>query len=231
MIVGNGIMAKAFSTYSDDAEIIIFASGVPNSQELRVEAFNRERALLLDTIKNNANKFLVYFSTCSMHDPASANTPYVEHKLAIENLIQERCLKYNIFRVSQVVARATNKTLVKYLYDRICACKKFNVWKNSDRNLIDIDDVYFFVNSVIEQKVNQNQVINVANPMSMSIISIVEMMEDIIGKKAHYQLLDRGDKYKKINLNVMKNVFKDDFSIFNDNYYRTILEKYYGSSR
>lgn len=46
MIVGNGLIAKEFLEYSNSKNILIFASGVSNSKEERVDEFLREENLL-----------------------------------------------------------------------------------------------------------------------------------------------------------------------------------------
>lgn len=75
MIVGNGLIASAFSSYfRDDPNVVVFASGVSNSRECRGEAFQRERQMLMDALR--LEKFMLYFSTCSVNDPELLDTPY-----------------------------------------------------------------------------------------------------------------------------------------------------------
>ena len=71
MILGTGLIANAFLSYSEDKEIILFASGVSNSTEIRMEAFDRERLLLENTCQRAENQLLIYFSTCSVSDKSS----------------------------------------------------------------------------------------------------------------------------------------------------------------
>ena len=84
MVIGNGMIAKRFAAYTGNDQFIIFASGVSNSRTNDTAAYNREAALLLDTIKHNKDKTLVYFSTCSIYDPGEKDSPYVLHKLKME---------------------------------------------------------------------------------------------------------------------------------------------------
>ena len=65
MIVGNGLIAKAFDNFKDD-KVIIFASGVSNSLEQRKQEFDREN-ILSNVINENPEK-IVYFSTCYFND-------------------------------------------------------------------------------------------------------------------------------------------------------------------
>jgi hypothetical protein len=43
MVVGDGMMTEAFSAFRDNAEVVIFASGVSNSLEIDPAAFHREK--------------------------------------------------------------------------------------------------------------------------------------------------------------------------------------------
>ena len=61
MVIGNGLIASAFERYKNNDDIIIFASGVSNSQETSELAFNREINLMKRYL--NLDKKLIYFST------------------------------------------------------------------------------------------------------------------------------------------------------------------------
>ena len=101
MIIGNGLIASAFNPYfSNDERVVVFASGVSNSRETRAEAFLRERQMLLDAMRHE--RFLLYFSTCSVNDPELADAPYVVHKKEMEKLVQST-KDYAIFRVPIIV--------------------------------------------------------------------------------------------------------------------------------
>ncbi|MBU4132588.1 MAG: hypothetical protein KKF12_17365, partial [Proteobacteria bacterium] len=67
MIIGNGQLAKIFKEdgcFFDD--VVIFASGVTNSDCRDDREFNREKELLEKTlVENNAKRF-VYFSSCAL---------------------------------------------------------------------------------------------------------------------------------------------------------------------
>src|SRR3990167_10458215 len=119
MIIGNGMMATKFAKYKNDKNIIIFASGVSNSKETRPSEFAREFDLLKDVVSKDSGKTIVYFSTSSMYDPIEKNSAYVQHKLEMENYIQNNVNKYYIFRISQVIGRAKNNTLINFLINNI----------------------------------------------------------------------------------------------------------------
>ena len=95
------MIARAFApVYSDNQDVVIFASGVSNSSETRQEAFEREKALLSHWARGGHR--LVYFSTCSVADPSQIRKPYVRHKLEMESIV-EGTGSYVIFRLPQIV--------------------------------------------------------------------------------------------------------------------------------
>ena len=103
MIIGSGMLAKAFNIYKADHDLLIFASGVANSQEENRATFQREADLLATAV--NQNLKLVYFSTCSIDDRAVNFSPYVQHKIKMEELIQNECKQFFILRLPQVVGK------------------------------------------------------------------------------------------------------------------------------
>ena len=84
MILGNGLIANVFTSFKNENQFILFASGVSNSKEFRIEEFDREKKLLSNTIKKHPNKTLIYFSTCAFYDKYFSESLYLNHKKDIE---------------------------------------------------------------------------------------------------------------------------------------------------
>lgn len=227
MIKGRGMLAKAFASFNEQENIIIFAQGVSNSQEKDEDNFKRESNILQSVLDENKGKLIVYFGTCSVDDPESKNTPYVEHKLNMEKLIQESGLDYYIFRLPQVVGKATSPTLINFIATQIKAEKEFNVWGNSTRNLIDVDDVCNLVSYIVTNNLDKNSIINVASNRTVAIVTIVMKMESIIGKKASYKVLDKGASYS-IDISSIKPYLNCCDVDFNNDYMDRLLMKYCG---
>jgi UDP-2-acetamido-2,6-beta-L-arabino-hexul-4-ose reductase len=107
MVIGNGSLATVFfDEFNSNDEILIFASGVSDSTENKEENFNREKNLLSETIKNNYEKKIVYFSSIFV---GFKETKYYSHKLEMENLISTTCKNFLIIRLPQVVGEKGNK--------------------------------------------------------------------------------------------------------------------------
>lgn len=225
MVVGSGMLANAFEVYRNNQDVVIYASGVSNSKELDKEVFIREKKLLLDTINNNRNSLIIYFSTCSILDSSVNKSKYVLHKLEMEKIIKEKCNQFYIFRLPQVVGNTNSPTLINFLFSSIINNTKININKNSTRNLIYVDDLFRLIDFIIINKLNINSTINIATPFNTFIIDIVSIIEDILNKKANINLVNFG-KIQDINICEIKDldIFK---SIFKSNYIVKILNQYY----
>lgn len=219
MIVGNGMMAKAFK---DSCQTTIFASGVSNSLETNEKKFQREEEILLNIIDSS---LLIYFSTYSIYDNSVNQTPYVLHKLNMEELIKGNSRNFLIFRLPQVVGKTNSPTLIKTLFDNIKNGKQFELWINSQRNLIDIDDVVKIVEH-IRNCMPKNKIWNIAAPHNVSVFTIVQIIESILNKKANYTVVEKGCPYfiESDNDDKMCNHLCINFD---ESYTRRIIEKYY----
>jgi len=229
MVIGNGMIANRFMAYKNDKDIIIFASGVSNSKDIIEQNFLREFQLLDQTIKDNPDKTLVYFSTCSVQDNDLASAPYVIHKKNIEEFIKQNAASYYLFRVSNLAGISNNPyTLLNYFIFNILRDHPLTVWKNANRNIIGVDDMYSIADYLLHEKKRMNTIINIANPKNYSVPYIITCIEEHLNKKAISNEIDRGDNYK-IDVSVIEPVISKLNIQFNDNYMASLLKKYYHS--
>lgn len=224
MIIGNGMIANAFNFFLNDPSIIIFASGVSNSQEIAQEAFLREKTLLIENLEKYKSQTFIYFSTCSIDDPSMRNNLYVFHKVEMEELVKQHN-HYYIFRLPQVVGWTNSPTLINTLSNKIKNKEPFELWSQSSRNLIDVRDVYRIVSLVIEKQIYHNLIYNIAAPKSHSIIEIVRAIEDILKQKAIYSEINKGASYT-INIEILDKVLSHTDMLFSNKYMQNILKHY-----
>lgn len=229
MIIGKGMMAKAFSHKADNLQQIIFASGVSDSSETRQAEFLREENLLRATMRENPKQKLVYFSTCSIYDSTLHNSPYIHHKLNMERVIRENCADYVIFRLPQVVGVTQSPTLIHYLYQKIYNQQRFDLWGNSKRNLIDVADVVRVVDFILDNQLFSKLIVNLASDKSHSIYEIVMILERLTEKRALYNVVDKGSSYH-IDLSQIKPILKQLNMQFGANYAENVITKYYPRS-
>jgi len=225
-IIGNGMLATAFKTgFKPKAGLLVFASGVSNSQENRPEAFAREAALLSEALK--AQKFTLYFSSCSLEDP-SLSSPYVAHKKAMEALVQSS-RNYAIFRLPQLVGKTENpNTLTNYLYQHINSGTHFEVWRHAQRNLIDVEDAVTIIEYLYSQELSKlkGAITNIASPFSISVKELIPIFEKILNKKADFSLTEAGGSYT-INADLSLESSKKIGISFDEFYIEKLIRKYY----
>ena len=227
MVIGNGMIANRFMDYKKNPNFIIFASGVSRSQEIKKTEFAREEELLLKTITEHPEKTFIYFSTCSIYDFDARNSPYVKHKLAMEQLIQIYAKNFYIFRVSQIVGNSHNETLINFLFNKIKNQEPVKIRVNCTRNLIDVDDLYQIIDYILQNSLLINNVINISNSISLSIREIVSIIENCIGSRGIYDYLNTGSAYPDFDIHPIKDVLAKLNILFNKEYYQKVIMKYY----
>jgi nucleoside-diphosphate-sugar epimerase len=192
MIIGTGLLARSFMPhFAHDPDVIIFASGVSNSLETREQMFLRERNLLGTTLESHPGR-LVYFGSCAVGAAeVGADTPYLIHKRDQERIVlaSNRGL---VLRLPQVIGPNPNpNTLGSFLYSNIMSGKHFTVWRNAERNLIDIGDVAPIATALIGRGA-VGRAISIAAPRSIAMPELVSIFERVIGKTANVSIEDRG---------------------------------------
>ena len=232
MLIGSGLLAKAFAIpFSQRDDVCIYAAGVSNSSCTDVQEFERERQLLSETLaKAKHVGVFVYFGTCSVADPEVQNTPYVRHKLAMEQLVVAHP-HHLIVRLPQVAGKTPNPhTLLNFLYARVSRSEAFNLWSRAKRNIIDIDDVAAIASQIIADDSIRNVTLNIANPINYSMRDIVGAMERAVGKRAIYYDVERGSEYT-IDASAIFPVLKRAGVEFGSDYLDKVMMKYYGLSQ
>lgn len=228
MVVGNGMIARRFSAFAERADVVIFASGVSNSKETRPEPFARERRLVDETLRQTTGSLFVYFSTASVDDPTEQGSPYVTHKLGLERLIADRAIHYLLVRASNVVGGPGNPhTILNFFVDRILHNEPFTIWQHASRNLIDLDDVYRVVTHGIADPATWNQTILVANPHSISPLMLVQAIEAHTGRRAQYELVDKGVPFALPVNGLSDQLRATDSNWQPERYVTHLLRKYY----
>lgn len=222
MIIGKGLIASQF-TDVDREDVIFFASGVSNSSETCVNQFDREKKMIENTIQFNKDKLFIYFSTCSIYDSSKYNSPYVLHKLHMEEIIKEKSLKYLILRVSNAVGKGGNPNLLmNYLHSQIITSNELIVHKNATRNLIDVEDVKHITLKYINDK-RWNRIVNVAYKENYFIQEIISIFETVLHKESKSILENKGEHYS-IDISELNYEFKSKNKIA---YLENLINKYY----
>ncbi|QNP49874.1 NAD(P)-dependent oxidoreductase [Diaphorobacter aerolatus] len=228
MIVGTGLVAKAFGKYANEmGNVCIFASGVANSKCNEENEFARERTLLQDVIESlSADCHLAYFSTCSIYDSTLKDSAYVSHKLNMEALICKRRYSH-VFRLPQLAGYSQNNTtLLNYLNSCIDADSLIKISRNAERNIIDVEDVARAVNHLLDNSSVENLTVNICNLRRERVLEIVSTLERIKGKRAKIELVEGGSFYD-IPIGAVEEIYKEIGLHFSESYLEGVLRKYY----
>ena len=225
MIVGSGLVARAFAQrYAEDDSTIIFASGVSNSNETDPEAFAREGSMITG-YKAEGQKRLVYFGSSNVVN-AKEHSAYFQHKRAMEALVIGSG-RGTVLRLPQVVGRTRNpNTLTNFLRDCILQERQLTLWTRAQRNLIDIDDVAAIATRIIEGGAAPS-VVAIASPWSLPMPRIVDLFEQVLGRRAHRVLMERGEAMA-IDSSLSEQVARDIGVDFGPDYPLRVIQKYYG---
>jgi len=207
MIIGNGQLAKVFQKSQLKENVCIFASGVSNSNCTDEKQFEREKNLLIATIKKNRDKDFVYFSSCALSTNTYPKNDYYRHKANMEAVIHEYSKNYYIFRIPQLFGNLIHhKTLINFIYNSIVSNQEFIVYDEAYRYVIDINDVKKLVKAYLEYSAS-NIVVDIANPFRYKVIDIVNLFEKLLNKTAKYKIVEKKDGYI-LSFYQMKNFIK-----------------------
>jgi hypothetical protein len=229
MVFGSGLIARAFEPYAQAlSDASIYAAGVSNSSCQDAREFERERQRLGAALASvPASSLFLYFSTCSVDDPAARESAYVRHKLAMEALVRQR-ERYLVIRLPQVAGSTPNPhTLLNHLYARIARSERFAIWRGATRNIIDVDDAARIVTDLVVAENASGEIINVANSRSYGILEIVGTMERVVGCKAIFDIIDRGGGCA-IEIDRILPALHRCGIAFPDDYLHRVISKYYG---
>jgi nucleoside-diphosphate-sugar epimerase len=231
MIVGSGLIARAFiqgGAYAFD-DTCFYAAGVSNSGCLDEREFQRERMRLDQAIADcPPDDRFVYFSTCSIEDPAMRNSAYVQHKLRMEDVVRERA-RHLILRLPQVAGKTPNPhTLLNHLHARISRSERFHVWGGAIRNIVDVEDIVKIALDLIAKEDANAETINIANPRSSGMLDIVQAMERVLDARAVFDILDRSSGVAIDVARISASIRRCGIA-FGHAYLDQVVGKYYGA--
>lgn len=223
MVVGTGSLASIFiDEFQNNSEILIFASGVSDSTEKNKNEFDREKTLLLKTIKQNPDKKIIYFSSIFSQ---FKKTEYYLHKSEIEKLIIDNCTNFLIIRLPQILSKNGNKkNIINFFVENILNEKKINLFSKSWRAIIDIEDVFEISKELIFNY--KNKVLDFSHVEIVTPIELYSKIAKTLNKKEFFEIIDFDE-----NIPQIENCEEVDFILKKKNinfekYTDKILKKY-----
>lgn len=222
-VIGNGLLANSFKKVAVSDNCTILAAGVSNSSEKRLSEFNRERSLVNKIIDANSGGRIVYFSTTSIYQ--EAHTPYIDHKLQMEELLIQKLNKVSIFRLPQVVGAVKNTTLVSYFVQKIINQDHLKIQVDAKRSLIGIEDTVRITKQAISNSDTDRMIVNLSTEHTISAFDIASYISILLNKKLHYDLVSGGSNFL-VPLENLKSYIDQDDIFFHEDYWKKLLEKY-----
>ena len=230
MLIGSGLVARAFESFREDVRVLVFASGVSNSSSALEMDYLREQELLLSA--GNTDAHLVYFSTCSVHDPALADSGYIRHKLVMESLVRTLYPHHTIFRLPNLIGQTSNPyTLCNYLRNTILAEAPLHVHANACRYLMDVEEMASACGHMIRREAPSARTVHVCFDHPTPVPELVSFMEGVLGKRAQVLVESSGSSYQVDNAS-----FKDHWTLEmhlpwpDRHHWKGTIVKYYATS-
>ena len=229
MIIGSGLIASAFSSFAASDKSVVFASGVSNSSSPTEADFQREQRLL--EAQRGTSGRLVYFSTCSLHDPTLHRSPYILHKLRMEERVRTIFPDHLILRLPNLLGRTPNPhTLCNHIRNSVLAGTTLHVHAHACRYLMDVDTMYAACQGLVPDPAMRAATVDVCFDRPVRVPDLVAAMEEVLGKRARMALEDRGACYHADNT-----VFKAHWPVAElgpwpaADPWQAVIRKYYGA--
>jgi nucleoside-diphosphate-sugar epimerase len=191
MIIGRGLLANSMAYFEENKEVLIFASGVSNSKEIRECEFHREFDLLCSFL--GETKKIVYFSTCGVLYHCSEESLYVKHKRRMEEFIRSNFENYLICRLPNVVGKSENPhTAFNYFKSSIMNGSGITIEKNTTRYFIDVEDVAETLIPIISNTEQNQKEFNVCFKTKIPVVDFVKLMANEMRKEPKIIMAESG---------------------------------------
>lgn len=135
-ILGNGDIASVLPERDD---LLFFASGVSNSQEMDPAAYRRELELLLEQPRDS---HIVYFSSLSV---LNGTGMYIDHKRRMERIVSEQKVfdTSTIVRLGNIAWGTNPHTFINYLREHPEAPVR-----DEYRYIVDREEFLYWINLI-----------------------------------------------------------------------------------
>ena len=222
-VIGGGLLARSMSQLPFSRDCLVLASGVADSGEQRLSAFEREVDVVRTSIRAHPESRALYFSTCSVVQ--QRQTPYTRHKLNMESIVAAEASSFQIYRLPQVVGVTRNLTLVSYFVDALLRRRRLTVQSLARRNLLGASDVGRLVHHLVENDVEPNTVRSLVSARSVPVLEILQAVADLLGVRPAFDLVHDGEN-SEVSDDFVRRHFGHADPVLDDAYWHSVLKKY-----
>ena len=179
VVLGSGLVAQSLQSLSSENDIVVFAQGVSNSQEISRSSFDREKSTLRSALHHYSTHKFIYFSSTLVDHPM-VNTPYALHKLSMEAILKDLHPNHLIIRLPQLVGPTKSPTLVASLRSMVLSGAVISIQSRARRRLLCTSDLARIVQLLLRRHTVPS-IIDLAPKFSVSPLQIVEFIGNYYG--------------------------------------------------
>lgn len=223
IVVGSGLIASALADIDFGRPVLILASGVSDSRENRIEAFEREFDIVEQYISKYPEVHALYCSTCSVD--SDLISPYTVHKLNMEALVMGAATSCHIFRLPQIVGLVNNCTLVSHFVRSIMSDEILKIHSRAYRNLLDVLDFARVAKLLVRTNAGAGEPQNIASSNQVPVDKIAAEIAHLLGRSPRLELIDAGYS-QEIEIYFLRKHLSIDDRLFESDYWKRVLRKY-----
>ncbi|WP_234569288.1 NAD-dependent epimerase/dehydratase family protein [Rhodohalobacter sp. 614A] len=183
------------------------------------------------TLTEHTERKVVYFSTCAIsQERIYSKSPYLQHKRMMEAYVKQHPT-YLIIRLPNLVGGTGNpENLVNLLARKVRQHEVIDIWKNSIRNILDVEDAVQITNQLVEKDIF-NKVIKVASTVNYRIEEIVSEISVFYGAKPRTNVITKPPDFEIYPSEIVRDIIGELGLNMDKLYFRRILEKYFNNQR
>lgn len=223
MIIGSGLLANELNNYLWPSDCLVLAFGVSNSLEIRESEFVRDSLMVERCLMRTDASKIVFFSSSNV--ACGQSSPYVSHKIKLEELVKSSGKDYHIFRLSQVVGAVVNTTLVSFLVQKALDGSCINIHRDAKRYLIGVDDVAYLVADMVNKEFGVNSVVNIASGRGVLVEEIALEISRILDKAVSYKVVEGGFD-AGMSIEFLRGNYPDHRVVKDGKYWACVLKRY-----
>jgi nucleoside-diphosphate-sugar epimerase len=239
-IIGHGFLAQHLASMAGSHDrVVVLAAGVSAAAATTPEQFGRETDLVASVLDRclASGERLLFFSTASTGIYGAAQrgsededsvpcTPYGQHKLRLERLIQASGADYLIVRLAHVAGPSQpGHQLLPSLLDQVNA-GEVTLHEGARRDIIDVADVVTIIDHLLGAGVSRD-VVNIATGWPVPVGDLVSWIERETGRRAHRTVLRRPPVNHHISTAKLRRLVPEVEQMgFGADYYTSVLGRY-----
>ncbi|MEU6467633.1 NAD-dependent epimerase/dehydratase family protein [Streptomyces sp. NPDC046976] len=222
------------------SHVVVVAAGVSTTTGLELTQYERENALVRETIRRCRVKGrqLVFFSTASAgmygaegcrgveDDAVTPISPFGEHKLRLEQEVRGSGVRHLVLRLGHVVGPGQRGHQLVPTLVRQLKSGRMTVYRGTRRDILAVADFVTLVEGLLSRGV-EGQVVNIGSGYDVPVDRIIDHLEGRLGTTARRDYLDGARSSCTLSMDKLRRLVPAyDTLGFGPEYYRTAIDSY-----